>query len=214
MRALSVSLSTLLTLGDATGAYLAWRMSFGSKHSDIYFLRKQRKIFHYTNKTEMFLIGTTCVRTCDLISARPNWVQALLWRWNWWSTSRTTRRPGARASLWRPPCRGVRHDRYGPPAAATIIPDRPALQARAFRMLGPCQIVGSAFRLATSSRSPRPRQALNRARRQPATATGPTRTPSRWPTRPGCICVQAQRLPYGYAPGGVAWRRLAVGEAL
>ncbi|PTT58383.1 hypothetical protein [Stenotrophomonas sp. HMWF003] len=52
---LKVSLSTLLTVGGATGAYFAWRISFGSKHSDIYFLRKQRKIFHYTNKTAFVL---------------------------------------------------------------------------------------------------------------------------------------------------------------
>lgn len=55
MRALSVSLAALLAVGGATGAYFAWRISFGSKHSDVYFLRKQRKIFHYTNKTAFVL---------------------------------------------------------------------------------------------------------------------------------------------------------------
>ncbi len=63
MRALSVSLAALLAVGGATGAYFAWRISFGSKHSDIYFLRKQRKIFHYTNKTAFVL---------DWDNVRPN----------------------------------------------------------------------------------------------------------------------------------------------
>lgn len=63
MRALSVSLAALLAVGGATGAYFAWRISFGSKHSDVYFLRKQRKIFHYTNKTAFVL---------DWDNVRPN----------------------------------------------------------------------------------------------------------------------------------------------
>ncbi len=55
IRILNVSLSALLAIGGAIGAYFAWRISFGSKHSDVYFLRKQRKIFHYTNKTAFVL---------------------------------------------------------------------------------------------------------------------------------------------------------------
>lgn len=109
MRALSVSLAALLAVGGATGAYFAWRISFGSKHSDVYFSGSSARSSTTPTRRRSFLIGTTSVRTCELASARLNWVHAPLWRWNWWSTSRTTRRPGARASLWRPPCRGVRH---------------------------------------------------------------------------------------------------------
>lgn len=38
-------------------AYFAWSISFESRHSDVYFPRKQRKIFHCTIKTEIVLDG-------------------------------------------------------------------------------------------------------------------------------------------------------------